>query len=65
MAKSFEQRLASLEKIVADFFSTTKRAAKKTAKKSGRATKRKAKAARKAIVNKVKSRKATKRRRSA
>lgn len=65
MAKSFEKRLAYLEKLITDFFSTAQGTAKRTANKSGRARKRKAKTARKAIVNKVKGRKATKRRRSA
>ena len=64
MAKSFEQRLAYLEKLISDFFSGTKRSAKRVTKKSRGSAKRKAKTARKTIINTVKSRKVAKRRRS-
>ena len=61
MAKSFEQRLAHLEKIITDFLTGTERSVTKT----GRAVKRKAKATRKSIAKKIGGRKAAKRRRSA
>jgi len=55
MPKTFEQRIAYLEKIVTDFFSGSQR----KAKKATRTIKRKAKSARKSAGKRVSSRKAS------
>ena len=57
MPKTFEQRLARLEKVISDFFTGSGRAAKKTA----RTVKRKAKKARQSVAKKVGSRKTARR----
>jgi hypothetical protein len=61
MAKSFEQRIAYLEKVIVDFF----KGAPSKAKKSSSSLKRKTKAAQKPITRKVSSRKTSSRKRRA
>jgi len=61
MSKTFEQRIAYLEKVITNFFAGSER----KAKKSARTVKRKAKIARKSIGQKPTRRKISKRSRSA
>lgn len=53
MSKSFEQRIAYLEKVIMDFFMGSERKAKKTVS----SLKRKTAAARKSVAKKVSNRK--------
>ena len=61
MPKTFEQRIAYLEKVIMDFFTGSERKAKKAA----RTVKRKTKSVRKSVNQKTTRRKITKRSRSA
>ena len=61
MSKTFEQRIAYLEKVITNFFTGSERKAKKAA----RTVKRKAKSARKSISQKTTRRKTSKRSRNA
>jgi hypothetical protein len=61
MPKSFEQRIAYLEKLITEFFTGTERKAKNTAG----ITKRKVKSAQKSVSRKVATRKSPKKARRA
>ncbi|HWY64575.1 MAG TPA: hypothetical protein VNX61_05125 [Rhizomicrobium sp.] len=61
MSKTFEQRIAYLEKVITNFFTGSERKAKKAV----RTVKRKTKSARKSISQKPTRRKISKRSRSA
>ena len=61
MSKTFEQRIAYLEKVITNFFTGSERKAKKAV----RTVKRKTKSARKSISRKPARRKISKRSRSA
>lgn len=56
MPKTFEQRIAYLEKMITDFFSGSQ----KKAKKATRTIKRKAKSAKKSVAKRVTKRKVSK-----